>query len=653
MDLKASFPKSYADYQRNAGHWRGRLLLDDFDIARGRWPEHPAVIDHNSMTGERTALSYRELSDRVDRIASGLLRLGVQRGDVVSQQMPNWWQVPALHLACLRIGAVTNILMPIFRERELVFMLGLAESKVLVVPREFRGFDHAAMAQRIRHRLPALRHLLVIGDDGPHDFAATLLTEPATDLDRIRFQNCLPSSADIVQIGFTSGSTGEAKGVLHTSDTLLSNAIPFTEHLHLTHEDVLLMPSPLAHQTGFMFAMLPAIHIGGTLVLQDIWDAAQASALIRREKVTFSMGATPFLSDLTAKAERQPDAFSSLRVFVSAGAPIPRALVGRAAAAMGAAILSCWGMTEVGAVTLSRPDDPPEKVAETDGSCLPGTEIRVVDEHRKKLPPNVEGRLEARACSMFAGYLKRPNLPGMDPDGWFDTGDLARIDAEGYLRITGRTKDIIIRGGENIPVVEIENLLFRHPKVQEIAVVGMPDPRLGERACAFVVPKPDAALTLPELCQFLTDQGTAKAYLPERLELLEAMPRTPTGKLQKFRLRELVATLDVNQSLNGASAKSMLHSALPRYRNGAGRDGAAGDPRQRDACECSNNPWHAARPARSRTMHRSDAPSTQASAAPSTTARAGSDRRHRSAGTRTPIAGGPARTAARPWRCGC
>ena len=542
MDLTAGFPSSYATNMRVAGHWRGRLTLDDFDAARQRWPEHPAVIDHNSVTGKRTAISYRDLNDRVERIAHGLLCLGVQRGDIVSQQMPNWWQVPALHLACLRIGAVTNVLMPIFRERELLFMLGLAESKVFVVPRQFRDFDHAALAARMQPKLPALRHVLVIGEGGERDFGAALLSETATDADQHLFEERRLSSEEVVQLGFTSGTTGEPKGVLHTSDTLLSNAIPFAEHLRLTHDDVLLMPSPLAHQTGFMFAMLPSFHVGATLVLQDVWNPARASEIIRNEHVTFSMGATPFLADLAIQAEQNPDAFRTLRTFVSAGAPIPRALVGRAAQAMDATILSCWGMTEVGAVTLSRPEDPPEKVAETDGRCLPGTDIRVVDAQGRVLPANSEGKLEARACSMFCGYLKRPHLPGMNAEGWFDTGDLARIDDDGYLRITGRAKDIIIRGGENIPVVEIENLLFRHPDVQDVAIVAMPDPRLGERVCAFVVPKPETVPILPALCQFLMEQGTAKTYLPERLELLEAMPRTPTGKLQKFRLREISAS---------------------------------------------------------------------------------------------------------------
>lgn len=553
MDLVAGFAQSYADAMRQAGHWRNHTILDDFDAMVMHHPDHPAVIGYDGVTGVRTCLTYGQLNDCAERIAHGLLRLGVGRGDIVSQQMPNWWQVPAIHLACLRIGAVTNMLMPIFRERELRFMLALAESKVLIVPRAFRDFDHAALARRMQPDLPVLQHVLVIGEEGAVGFDTALLAEPATEADRILFRTQRIRPEEIVQLCFTSGTTGEPKGVLHTSETLLANSIPFAERLHLGQQDVLLMSSPLAHQTGFMLAMLPAFHLGATLVLQDVWDPARATEIIRAEGVTFTIGATPFLVDMTAQAEQHPDAFATLRIFGSAGAPIPRALVGRAAQAMNAAILSCWGMSEVGGATLTRPEDPPEKASASDGACLPGMEVRVVDADRRPLPPNTEGRLEVRGCSMFCGYLKRPNLPRMDAEGWFDTGDMARIDDDGYLRITGRAKDLIIRGGENVPVIEIENLLFRHPDVQEVAVVGMPDPRLGERACAYVVPKPSTEPTLESLCGFLLDQGTSKTYLPERLELVTELPRTPTGKVQKFRLREAAARLVPTPANAGAT----------------------------------------------------------------------------------------------------
>ena len=233
--------------------------------------------------------------------------------------------------------------------------------------------------------------------------------------------------------------------------------------------------------------------MGAKNVLQDVWNADKAADIIEAEGVTFTMASTPFLSDLTEVAQQRPDAFRTFRVFLAGGAPIPRVLARRAAEALGASIISGWGMTENGAITLARLDDPQEKIFDTDGCPLPGVEIRVLDPERRAIASGEEGRLQARACSNFVGYLKRPELNGVDAQGWFETGDLARIDADGYVRITGRAKDIIIRGGENIPVVEIEQLLYRHPSIQELAIVAMPDPRLGERCCVFVVPKTRSA----------------------------------------------------------------------------------------------------------------------------------------------------------------
>jgi cyclohexanecarboxylate-CoA ligase len=205
-------------------------------------------------------------------------------------------------------------------------------------------------------------------------------------------------------------------------------------------------------------------------------------------------------------------------------------------------------MTENGAVTVARPGDPPEKIFGTDGRAIGGMEVRVVDADGRPAAPGTVGRLQARGTFSFVGYLKKPELNAWDADGWFETGDLARMDAEGYIRITGRSKDVIIRGGENIPVVEIENLLYRHPKMQDVAVVAMPDPRLGERACAFVVPRPGEQPTFDDMIGFLAREGMAKHYWPERLELVDAMPRTPSGKIQKFKLREVAATLGAEAS---------------------------------------------------------------------------------------------------------
>ncbi len=528
-----------------AGSWKDRQLLDYFDGLLIRAPQAPAIVAHNVTTGDRTRLSYAELGDKVASIALGLARLGVEKGDVVSYQLPNWWQFVALHLACLRIGAITNPIMPILRRRELEFMLNHAQSKVIVTPDRWRDFDYAGMIAGMRAAVPHLQHALVVGGEGEAAFER-LHAQPADrwEADAL-FAARRPSPDDVIQVLYTSGTTGEPKGVMHTSNTQISNLWPYIERLHLTPADIVFMASPLAHQTGFMYGLMMPILLGTHVVLQDIWNRRVAADLIEAEQPTFTMASTPFLTDLTDEAEARPAAFKSLRMFVAAGAPIPRILVRRATEHMGATIASGWGMTENGAVTVTSPEDPPEKAFETDGRALPGMATRIVDAAGKGMPAGTEGRLQVRGCSNFVGYLKRSDLDATDAEGWFDTGDLARMDADGYVRITGRSKDIIIRGGENVPVVEIEGLVYKHPAVADVAIVAMPDERLGERACAFVTTKPGAALTLAELTAFLLGQGISKNYLPEHLEVVEALPRTASGKIQKFQLREMAKTLKV------------------------------------------------------------------------------------------------------------
>ena len=544
MSIDPILPPERIRQMKQAGFWGEGILLDDLDHWTAANPGRTAIIDHNSMTGERTQLSYAEFTARIDRIAAGLHRLGIGKGDVVSLQLPNWWMFNALHFAALRIGAITNPIMPIFRERELGFMLKLAESRLLVIPREFRGFAYEPMAAALRASLPALRHVLVVGGEGETAFEHLHRDTPEPDAAmRAHFAASRPTADEVVELLYTSGTTGEPKGVMHTSNTLYANIQPYIERFTLGEDDTILMASPLAHQTGFLYGILGPVHIGGKVVLQDVWNAARAVDLVAQEQATFTMAATPFLSDMTDEAAKRPQDLRSLRIFLSAGAPIPRTLVRRATEHLGANIISAWGMTENGAVTTTLVGDPPEKTFETDGKPLPGMDIRVVNETGTLLPPNSEGRLQARGASNFVGYLKHPEWFATDADGWFDTGDLARIDRDGYVRITGRTKDVIIRGGENVPVVEVEGLIYRHPAIQETAVVAMPDPRLGERACAFAVLREGHSLTFAELVRFLEDQRLARSYLPERLEILPGMPKTPSGKIQKVVLRGMAKNL--------------------------------------------------------------------------------------------------------------
>lgn len=524
------------------GLWHDRTVNDELDACVAACPDQTALTAMQVEGGAVQRFSYRELARMADRIAVGLTRLGVGRNDVVACQLPNWWQFTLTYLACSRIGAVINPLMHIFRERELSFMLKHGEAKVVIVPRLFRGFDFEAMVTGLQPTLPELKHVVVVGGQGPNSFDALLsgpAWEDAPDAREILSRH-RPGPDDVTQLIYTSGTTGEPKGVMHSANTVMANIVPYAQRLQLGADDVVLMASPMAHQTGFMYGLIMPILLRARVVLQDIWEPRQAIDLIRQEGVSFTMASTPFLTDLARAVTDSGPGVPTLRTFLCAGAPIPGPLVEQARAALGAKIVSAWGMTENGAVTLTRLDDADERSVHTDGCPLPGVEVKVIDVDGSSLPDGEPGKLMLRACSNFGGYLRRPHLNGTDADGWFDTGDLARIDAQGYIRITGRSKDVIIRGGENIPVVEIESLLYRHPAIAMAAIVAYPDERLGERACAVVVPRPGQGIDLAEIQTFLKAQKVAVQYIPERLVVRDAMPSTPSGKIQKFKLREML-----------------------------------------------------------------------------------------------------------------
>lgn len=547
MDFQAQLSQARIDDLTGRGLWLNRSFADALDEAAAAHPDALAIVGRSSMDGSETRMTYGELRRLSVRVAAGLAAHGVQRGDVVAVQLPNWWHFAVLYTACVRIGAVINPLMPVFRERELEYMLGFAEAKVWIVPREFRGFDYPAMAQGLRAALPALSHVFVVGGADPQSSFEQRLLAPAWEAETdtaALFSARRMSPNDVTEIMYTSGTTGTPKGVMHTANTLMCKILLATELFHFTRDDVIYMGSPLAHQTGFLYAVLFSIFHGTKCVLQDVWEPVEASRLIAEEGCTLTLGSTPFLSDLVrTEAARRYDT-SSLRLFLCSGAPIPRVLVEDAQKTHpNMYVMSAWGMTEMGITTATYPGDPAEKVLDTDGRALPHQAVRVIDDEGRALPPGVEGRLQARCATTFVGYLKRPEAYGVDAEGWIETGDNARMDADGYIRITGRSKDIIIRGGENVPVVEVEELLYRHPAVEDAAVVAMPDPRLGERGCAFVSLKPGASLDFRGMVEYLVSCRMMKQYLPERLEIISAFPRTPSGKIQKFKLREQARTL--------------------------------------------------------------------------------------------------------------
>jgi cyclohexanecarboxylate-CoA ligase len=522
--------------ERGRGLWPGRVITDYLDRWVAQKPEACALVSWREEQGALLRLSYRDLAERAARAAHALAACGVGRGDVVAFQLPNCWQFAAAHLACVRLGAVSNPLMPIFRHRELAFMLRHGEARVLIAPARFRGFDHGALARRLGAEL-RLSRVLLADSAGEDSFEAAL--GAAGEDPCARGARLQPD--DVMQLLYTSGTTGEPKGALHTSNTILSAVGEYAKRMGIGESDVIFMPSPLGHQLGFCYGLQMALMLGIPLVLTDIWNPERALELMRAHGATFTFGATPFLADLAGLPEVERRRPPRLRMFASSGAPIPPPVVQAARARLGVKVATCWGMTECASVTITPPDE--YKVLESDGCALPNGEVRVLSADGAEAPRGTVGSLQVRGSSLFVGYLKRPELSRLREGGWFDTGDLARMDEEGYIRICGRSKDVIIRGGENIPVVEIESALYRMAEVADAAIVAMPDPRLQERACAFVTLRPGSQLSLAAVRKHLAAEGFSKHFWPERLEVVEQMPRTATGKIQKFVLREAAKKL--------------------------------------------------------------------------------------------------------------
>jgi cyclohexanecarboxylate-CoA ligase len=535
LDLQ---PQTY----RDAGWWRDETALDDLRRAAARHPSKPAIVCYHAGGAQVGKITYTELLAHTERFAAGLHALGVRPGDVVSLQLPNSWQFAALCLAAFRIGAVVNPVIPIMRRREVEFMATLTASPVYFAPATLRGFSYADMLAEVATTVPTLRHRVLLD-------AGVSTTEGVVDFaDHFSRDSTLPPDTaeagpdDLAQIMFTSGTTGEPKGVMHSHNTLYALTRTEAEALGLTADDVITMGSPMTHQAGFAYNFLMPLLLGATAVYQDTWDARLMLRVIEEQGVTFSMGAPTFLVDLIDAQKHAPRDLSTLHSFACGSAPIAPVVAERAAEVLGARVYALWGMTENGTVTITRPQDPPDLATRSDGSPPPWMQVRIVDRDGDRpgdpVPAGQTGRLVVRGANQCLGYYRRPDVYAacLDADGWFDTGDLAYDDGHGGIRIAGRLKDVISRGGEKIPVVEVEAALLRHPAIRDVALIGYADPRLGERACAILVA--DTPLTMPDLQTHLDGLGMAKVYWPERVELVDALPKTPSGKIQKFLLRQ-------------------------------------------------------------------------------------------------------------------
>lgn len=538
-----------AHHYRVRGWWRDRSHLDDFlDVSR-LYPEKDAIIAYEAGQAEPTRLTYGELRRLVDRCAVALVATGIGVGDFVSIQLPNGWQFPVAALAVMRAGAIPNPIPPIYREKEVEFMVRHARSRMLITPTDFAGFEHVRMATAIKDRVPTLDHIFAVGSRGAKGvFEERIIDvewekdgEAIAELDRRR-----PAADSAAVLLFTSGTTGHPKAAIHSFNTIWSAGRPIPDALDLSRDDVVFMASTMGHLTGFYWGMLMPLSMGQTVVYQDAWRPAAMLEAIASDGITWTLSATPFALDLVAAhraAEGAVDV-SSLRAFVCGGAPIPPHVATQVHEALGTELISLWGCTEVGICSIHRRGTSVEALARSDGYRVDQMAVRIADDDDKVVERGEAGRLQVKGAGIFAGYLRQPELTEAlkTPDGWFDTGDLGREAEDGAISICGRSKDIIIRGGQNVPVVEIENELALMPQIADVVVVGVPDERLGERGCAVVVPSdPARPPVLADITAWLDKAGTAKQFWPERIEIVEAMPRTPAGKIKKFELRDRFA----------------------------------------------------------------------------------------------------------------
>jgi len=522
-----------------AGYWQPTSFNSLVAEQAARRGDRAFVFDST------TSLTYAGFRDKALRLAVGLRREGLRMGDRVAVQLPNWTEFPVIAAALSRIGAILVPIMPIYREDEVAYVLQHSGAVAAVTCHEFRGFGHLEMFQKLRFEAPDLRTVYVARTPAGVDASETpSLGSLVADGDLAALEEeAGPDSSpdDGFLIVYTSGTTSRPKGCFHTFNTYRASSNAIIKGLAYTEQDVQFGPSPISHTTGLVTSVIMPLIAGAKSYLMEAWNPEEGLRRIEQYRCTAAVTATPFLQMLMAAYDPAKHDASSLRLWVCAGSPIPRAVVERSRELFpGCRTLSLYGRSENLLTTMCKVDDPPDRAVTSDGSALEGAEVQIVGLDGPEVPRGEEGDIAYRGPSHMIEYFhdEEQTAALFTPEGFSRSGDLGRMDQDGYVRVTGRLKDIIIRGGMNISAREIEDHLVRHPAIANVAVVGMPDERLGEKACAYVVlAEPSAALTLEDVTAYLREQKLATQKLPERLEIVSALPMTATGKVQKHILR--------------------------------------------------------------------------------------------------------------------
>ncbi len=479
--------------------------------------------------------TFAEASDRARRVAGGLLAAGVRPGEPVAFQMPNWPEAGSLFWAIAFLGAVPVPIVHFYGQKEVEFILRQSGARVLVTADKFGHLDYLGNLAELRPGLPALEEVFVVGDSVPGDARSYDVLREGDPID-----GPLPTDPSApALIAYTSGTTADPKGVVHSHRTI-NFEIRQLAGLDANRGRPLLVGAPVGHGIGLLAALLIPVYKRDSLYLIDVWDPGRVLAAMLEDDVSSGSGSTYFLTSLLDHPDFGPEHAEKMGRIGLGGSPVPAA-VGERAEALGISTVRSFGSTEHPSITGSKHDMPREKRLTTDGKPMAGVEIQLRDEDGKTVDPGEPGEIWSRGPDCFIGYTD-PALTRecFDAEGWFATGDVGVVDEEGYLTIVDRKKDIIIRGGENISALEIEEQLLRMPGVAEVAVVAAPDERLGEHGCAFVRMQPDGG-DVPDLAAVraqLERVGLAKQKWPEDVRPIDEFPRTPSGKIQKFVLRQ-------------------------------------------------------------------------------------------------------------------
>ncbi len=507
------------------------------------FPQRDAIINQGCK------ISYQELNERVNQLARGLIELGVRKGEKVGLWMPNAPKWVIAYFAIARIGAVVVPMNTRYKSHEVHYILQNSEATTLFMADTFVGIDYRKMIGEVRENLPGLKHIIVSGKKGSdmHTFDEVVaLGTSHLDDEKIVKREAICDPRDNVFILYTSGTTGNPKGAMLSHHNIAENARQVTQVLHTSEKDTFLLAVPFFHCFGCVMGIMGAITWGASLVPMSVFKAKEALELIEEEEVSILYGVpTMFVLELEEYRKGKDDGsqydVSSLRTGIMAGAPCPVEVMRGTMEELGCNVSIAYGLTEASPViTMTRFDDSLERRVETVGKALPGIEVKITDDDRWSLPPGEMGELTCRGYNVMLGYYKMPGKTAevIDEEGWLYSGDLATVDEEGYVKIVGRKKDMLITGGFNVYPAEIEEYLFTHPKVQNVSVVGVPDKVMGEVAIAHIIPREGMTIDPQEIVDYCMGK-IANFKVPRYVEIVDEFPITQSGKIQKFRLREV------------------------------------------------------------------------------------------------------------------